>query len=220
MKLRALMAGASLFAALAAMCADANAAPETESSSPPVPVVHRAPQPDTSLDYHRVTPYPTLGWALFQLVPSPELAIGRQRRIAPTGEVDESPTTAFGLRWQLTPVLWSFGVHRKQPRWRYFVVDPFARVSGSLELSTSIEYIGGHVDRVLVRPGVRAYLPLAQKGEYLSMSLGTSVYSYEGLRVAYDVGAYLLAGVLGFQVTVAPAHAPLAGIATINLRYF
>ncbi|MBX3208733.1 MAG: hypothetical protein KF764_27115 [Labilithrix sp.] len=190
------------------------------ASSVPEPEVHHAPLPDTSLGFQPAAPRPTLAWAALQLVPSPEVAVGRQRHVGPSGEVDAGPRAAFGLRWQLTPVLWSFGVHPSQPRWRTFVVDPLARQSGSIELSTSFEYIGGHVDRLLARPGLRVYLPVAHKGEYLSVSLGTSVYAYEGFRVAYDVGAYILAGTLGVQMTVAPAHAPLAAIATVRLRYF
>jgi hypothetical protein len=182
--------------------------------------VRRAPVPDTPLTYHRPVLHPTFAWAAMQLLPSPELAIGRQRHIDPSGAVDSSPSTAFGLRWQLTPVLWSFGVHRAQSRWRYFIVDPIARQSGSLELSASFEYIGGYVDRLITRPGLRVYLPVAQRGEYLSVSFGTSVYDYDGLRVAYDVGAYILAGMLGLQVTLAPTHDPLAAIATLRLRYF
>jgi hypothetical protein len=184
------------------------------------PPVRQAPPPDRSLGFLRSTPRPTPAWAILQLIPSPELALGRQRRIDPAGVVDGSVSTAFGLRWQLTPLLWSFGVHRSQSRWRTFVVDPFARQSGSIELSTSFEYIGGHVDRLLARPGLRAYFPIAQKGEYLSVSLGTSVYRYDGLRVAYDVGAYILSGLFGVQITVAPTHDALAAIATLRLRYF
>lgn len=204
---------AAALAALAALCASEGVARADTT-------VRRAPQPDESFGYQRTMPSPSLAWAVLQLVPSPEIAVGRQRAIDPAGNVDSTPSTTWGLRWQLTPLLWSFGVHRAQPRWRTFVVDPLARHSGSLELSTSFEYIGGHVDLVLVRPGVRAYLPLAHKGEYLSVSLGTSVYAYDGLRVAYDVGAYILSGIFGVQVTVAPTHAPLAGIATLRIRYF
>ncbi len=182
--------------------------------------VHRAPLPDTRLTHHRPEIHPTFAWAALQLLPSPELAIGRQRHIEPSGATDGSPKTAFGLRWQVTPLLWSFGVHRAQSRWRSFIVDPIARQSGSLELSASFEYIGAHVDRLITRPGLRVYLPVAQRGEYLSVSFGTSVYDYDGLRVAYDVGAYILAGMLGLQVTLAPTHDPLAAIATIRLRYF
>lgn len=195
---------------------------EPSPNPPPTFVqdVHRTPLPDTRLGYHQVLPSPTLAWAVLQLVPSPELAFGRHRRIGPTGAVETDNSPSFGLRWQLSPVVWSFGVHPGQSRWRYFIVDPSARHSGSLELSTAFEYIGGHVDKTLVRPGLRAYLPIAEKGEYLSVSLGTSVYSYEGFRVAYDVGAYVLAGMLGVQVTLAPTHAPLAAIGTLRLRYF
>lgn len=217
------LAGLSWLAAIAASVSDeatAHADGPIPKSIPQAQGVHRTPVPDETLTYREASPYPTMAWAVLQLVPSPELAVGRQRRIGPTGDVEDSPTTAFGLRWQLTPVLWSFGVNRHQSRWRYFVVDPLARQSGSLELSTSFEYIGGHVDRLLARPGLRVYLPVAHKGEYLSVSFGTSVYDYDGLRVAYDVGAYLLAGFLGLQMTVAPTHAPLAAIATIRLRYF
>ncbi len=223
MRRGAAIAGASLLAVALATngaSASASASPETEAAPAPVQDVHQAPPPDTSLGYRQASPRPTLGWAVLQLLPSPEIAVGRHRHIDVNGSVDESLSTAFGLRWQVTPLLWSFGVHRSQSRWRYLVVDPFARVSGSIELSATAEYIGGHVDRLLVRPGLRAYLPLAEKGEYLSMSLGTSVYAYEGLRVAYDVGVYTLAGIVGFRMTVAPAHAPLAAIATLNLRYF
>jgi hypothetical protein len=182
--------------------------------------IHRAPLPDTKLGVKEIYPYPTFEWAVLQFLPSPELAFGKQNRIDPAGNVDPHIATAFGLRWQVTPLLWSFGVHRSQPRWRYFVVDPLARQSGSIELSTSFEYIGGHVDRVLARPGLRVYLPLTSGGENLSMSLGTSVYDYDGFRVAYEVGAYVLSGLFGVQVAVAPAHAPLATMATFRIRYF
>jgi hypothetical protein len=214
-----LAAGVFSFA-IPVAAAEPPVAAESPAAAEPDLVVHHAPLPDTSLGYHQPLPRPTLAWALLQLVPSPEVAFGRQRHIGPTGSVDDGARAAFGLRWQVTPVLWSFGVHPSQSRWRYFVVDPIARHSGSLELSTSVEYIGGHLDGVLVRPGLRAYLPVAQRGEYLSVSLGTSVYAYQGFRVAYDVGAYVLGGTVGLQMTVAPTHAPLAAIATLRLRYF
>jgi hypothetical protein len=188
--------------------------------TPPPTEVHATPLPENSLAVHSVLPYPTVAWLAAQLVPSPELAIGRQSRIDEAGGVDKTMSTAFGLRWQLTPFLWSWGVHRSQTRWRTVVVDPIARHSGSLELSTSFEYIFAHISQLIFRPGVRAYFPLVQRGEYLSASLGTSIYAYDGLRVAYDVGVYTYGGFLGFLMTVAPTHRPLAAIATINLRYF
>jgi hypothetical protein len=177
---------------------------------PPSPRV-LAP-PDRSYTYLEPQMYPSLAWFLVQLVPSPEVAVGR---------VHDTTETAFGVRWQLTPLVWSWGTNRRVSRWRTFVVDPLARHSGSLELSGTFEYIFGHVDRLLVRPGVRAYFPLAQRGEYLSASIGTSVYGYdEKVRVAYDVGAYVLFGMFGVQATVAPDHGPLMAIGTFRIRYF
>jgi hypothetical protein len=216
------LALANACAGLLALARSAQADPPAPAPTPPATEtpVRRAPLPNTDLAYERPIIYPTFAWLAFQAVPSPEIVVGRQRRIEANGEIDRGPSTAFGLRWQFTPLLWSFGVHRSQSRWRTFVVDPLARQSGSLELSGTFEYIGGFVDRLLVRPGLRIYLPLAQKGEYLSTSLGTSVYSYDGLRVAYDVGIYVLSGILGLQVTVAPTHDPLTAITTVRLRYF
>jgi hypothetical protein len=165
-------------------------------------------QPDRSYTYASPQPYPSGPWVLLQLLPSPEVAVGR-------GEA------AFGLRWQVTPLLWSWGTNRHASRWRSFVVDPLARHAGSLELTGTVEYIFGEVDRAILRPGVRAYFPIAQRGEYLSVSLGTSTYAYdEKMRVAYDVGAYMLWGLFGVQATIAPENGPLTAIGTFRIRYF
>ena len=169
--------------------------------------------PDRSYTYSSPRPYPTIAWFAVQLVPSPELAIGED----PRGETK----TAFGLRWQLTPALWSWGVHRRVSGWRFFVVDPLARVSGSIALEQHVEYIGGHADRLLLRPGVKATFPLAHRGEYLAFSIGTSVYRYDDrARVAYDAGLYTLWGMVGAVATIAPEHRALTTIATLRLRYF
>jgi hypothetical protein len=219
------VAGAAALALTSASAsASAPASASASASTPPAPVpppVTVLSQPDEAFTYENPSYYPSLAWMLAQLVPSPEVAVGRTHRIDALGRVESETPVAFGLRWQMTPVLWSWGVHRRLDRWRWFVVDPLARVSGSVELDLNLEYLWGHVDRMLVRPGVRANFPLVQRGEYLSMSLGTSTYQYDGaMHVAYDVGAYVLFGVLGAQVTVAPAHNPLTTIATLRLRFF
>ncbi len=176
---------------------------------------------DTSYSYSSPQYYPSLAWTVLQLLPSPEVGGGRVHRTGVDGVPEDATKLAPGLRWQLTPIVWSWGTNRRLTRWRYFVVDPIARNSGSIELNTTFEYLAGHIDRMLVRPGVRATLPLVQRGEYLSASIGTSTYSYNGTpRVAYDVGAYILFGLFGVQLTVAPAHAPLSAIGTFRIRYF
>jgi len=189
----------------------AQAAEPGRPSSPPPPSPSFTP-PSAEHTYSSPRPYVTFSWFVTQLVPSPELAFGTDK-----GE----SKTAFGLRWQVTPVLWSWGLSPRVDRFRYLVVDPLARMSGSLALELHFEYLGGHVDRVLARPGVKATFPLVSRGEYLAFSLGTSVYSYDDrAHVAHDVGVYTLFGVLGAVATIAPGHDALTTIATLRLRYF
>ncbi len=60
-----------------------------------------------------------------------------------------------------------------------------------------------------------------ERGEYLSASIGTSTYAYDDkMRVAYDVGAYVLYGIFGVQATIAPDNGPLMAIGTFRIRYF
>lgn len=217
-----------IFAPLLAVCVAtygslvraADGATEPARSSPGAPA-RALSAPDGGFTYSNPQYYPSLSWAVLQLLPSPEVGGGRVYRTDIFGVREAATELAFGLRWQLTPLLWSWGTNRRVSRWRTFVVDPLARNSGSIELNTTFEYLFGHVDRMLVRPGVRATFPLVSRGEYLSASIGTSTYSYNGIpRVAYDVGAYCLFGLFGVQVTVAPMHAPLSLIGTFRIRYF
>jgi len=157
------------------------------------------------------SPSPTLLWIGTQLVPSPEVAHG-----------DDG--FAFGLRWQLTPLLYSFGVHHRLSPWRFFVVDPFARVSGSIELYYSPEYLAIEPrfrDRYVHRAGLRSYFPLLEKGEYLSFSLGTSYFRAEaGDGAAYEAGIYVLFGFLGLQFAYAPGFEEARYITTLRIRSF
>jgi hypothetical protein len=215
--------GPGFVAALAA-CAVTMLAPASAVAAGPSSVDANAPfppeapllvQPDRGYAYASPQAYPSLAWFVVQLIPSPEVAVGRVHT------PDATTEAAFGLRWQLTPLLWSWGTNRHASRWRTFVVDPLARHSGSLELTGTVEYFFGGIDRAIVRPGVRAYFPLLQRGEYLSTSIGTSTYAYDAkMRVAYDVGAYVLWGLFGVQVTIAPENGPLTAIGTFRIRYF
>ena len=199
-----------------------NPKPTRNTAVPYPPASPRVlPPADAAYEYRRPTPYPTLPWIVTQLIPSPAVAIGSVHRTGTDGVQQDNTQVAFGMRWEVTPVLWSWGVNRHASRWRFFVVDPLARNSGSLELNGTVEYFFGHVDRFLVRPGVRATFPILQRGEYLSASIGTSTYAYNNVEhVAYDFGVNALFGILGLQFSYAPAHAPLSYIGTFRIRYF
>jgi hypothetical protein len=199
----------ALLVASTAAAADNAAAEKDEPTKPP-----RLEAPAMPYRYQQQYPFITPAWFLTQLLPSPEVAIGED---ADTNETK----AAFGLRWQLTPALWSWGVHRRISGWRFFVVDPLARMSGSLAFEGTFEYIGGHVDRVLARPGVKATFPLFHRGEYLAFSMGTSVYAYDSSpHVAHDVGLYMLWGLLGVNGTYAPDHKAMSTLLTLRIRYF
>jgi hypothetical protein len=156
---------------------------------------------------------PSLVWVLTQLVPSPEIALE-----STNGDV----VSRFGLRWQVTPVLYSFGINRRLSPWRALIVEPIVRQSGSVELFLSPELFTGSLwGSAMVRAGVRSYFPILAKGEELSVSLGTSYTSLNGVSgMAYEAGVYFLYGTLGLQLTYSPSPSPVPWIATFRFRYF
>lgn len=150
-------------------------------------------------------------WGVSQLIPSPEW-------------ITTSSTAKFGMRWQVTPLLFSFGMNKKLSPWRYFITDPLARQSGSAEIFFTPEYLNienKFKDKWLFRGGLRFYIPLWQKGEYASLSLASSYYNFNGNNgISYEAGVYLFAGILGFQTTYSPNFTNSEWIFTIRLRYF
>jgi hypothetical protein len=148
----------------------------------------------------------SLEWALFQLIPSPEFGF------------DETGETSFGLRWQITPLLYSFATDARLDRWRWLLAEPIVRQSGSTELFISPEYLAS---RWGGRLGVRSYFGLIGRGDYLSVSIGSSYFRFCGYDgVAYEAGAYGLFGTLGVQVSYAPGGGPASWVSTLRLRYF
>jgi hypothetical protein len=148
-------------------------------------------------------------WTVGQLIPSPLLVIGERH-------------AGGGMRWQLTPLLFSFGIAARPLR--SFVVSPIARHSGSIELHVSPEWAccaPGADHGWLARAGLRAYLPWLEHGEVLSWSVGASgYYAADGFGPAADLGIYTLFGVLGLTVTVSPWLSQREVITSLNFRYF
>lgn len=151
--------------------------------------------------------HPTLPWVGAQLLPSPELTLG-----------DE---TGFGMRWQVTPLSYSFALHRSLSPWRSFVVEPLARQGGSIELHVSPEYLSVLDEEFGMRFGIRSYFPLVERGEYLSFSIGSSYLRFgsEGVQ-AWEAGFYVLSGFVGLEVAYAPALDPARFILALKVRAF
>lgn len=198
------MSARHVLVALAVACVAAVRATPAQAEPPPPRFV---PAPDVHYAPTEPSMAPGYAWLLGTLAPSPAIAFG------------DASKPSFGLAWQVTPVLWSFGVHRATSPWRFFVVDPIARVSGSIELFGTYELYFGAVDTSLVRGGLRTTLPLIQRGEYLAASFGTSLYDRGGeARLAWDAGLWTFAGFLGATATVAPADDRMRAVATLHLR--
>lgn len=170
-------------------------APATASAEP----AHLAYEPE---------PRATFPWFATQLIPSPELAYGTEGAL-------------FGMRWQLSPILYSFGMNRRLSPWRSFVVEPLTRQSGSIELVASPSFLPAADASFALFVGPRATFPVLHRGEYLSVSVGSSLVRYGGeTGVAYEAGVHVLFGVLGLVVTACPSFGPLSTITTIRIRYF
>jgi len=150
-------------------------------------------------------------WAATQFAPSPQWSI------------PESGSSTFGFRWQLTPLLYSWGMNRRVSPWRSFVVEPLTRNNGSAELFLSPEYLPlpGSETQWLWRGGIRATFPLVEYGDYLSGSLATSYYRFGSESgVSYEAGLYMFFGILGAQVTWSPDLTIAPWTFTIRIRYF
>lgn len=154
-------------------------------------------------------PQPTAVWLGTQLLPSPQL-------------VWAEGAARFGLRWQVTPLLYAFGQHPGLSPWRSLVVEPRQRYGGSLELFVSPELLLGPEAVAILRPGLRGYLPVVEHGEYLSASLAASYQRIDGQGgVSVEAGLYILFGILGVQLTYTPgSEQRVPWILTARVRYF
>jgi hypothetical protein len=165
-----------------------------------------------SSDVTEHKPYPTFLWLSAQLIPSPEMIFRRERE------------TRFGMRWQVTPLLYSFGINKRMTSWRYFIAEPIIRQNGSIELFFTPEWVNltaKFSTNWMFRGGMRLYFPLYRYGEYLSGSLSTSYYNYNGQQgVSYEGGIYIFFGILGVQATYSPGMTEAPWILTLRLRYF
>jgi hypothetical protein len=153
--------------------------------------------------------HPTPLWAAAQLVPSLQW------------HFPEDDDSRFGLRWQITPLLFSFGLNRHVSPWRTLVAEPLARYNGSLELYVSPEYASDMPAKWNFRGGIRGYLPIYRYGEYVAASVGTSYYNnkdYSG--ISYEAGIYIFFGMLGLQVQHSPGYKEGPWTLTLSIRYF
>jgi hypothetical protein len=151
---------------------------------------------------------PSVVWTALQLVPSPGVSFNDRG-------------THAALRWQVTPAAWSYAAPQGVDSLRSLVVPPILRYGGSIEAHWSP---GLRFDRTTTfrhDAGLRAYVPLAHKGEYLSASVGSAL-AFEGgeARPAYEAGLYTLFGFLGVVANGVPAESQRSLTVTLHLRVY
>jgi hypothetical protein len=149
-------------------------------------------------------------WTAVQLVPSPLLVVG-------------SDHVGGGLRWQITPLVYSFGIAAEP--WRSFVVSPVARHSGSIELYAAPEWMWSGLredddEGWRLRAGLRVYLPILEHGDRLSWSLGAAYARDHEHGASLDAGLYTLYGIFGVTLTVPVSPSPRDVIIGLSVRYF
>lgn len=117
----------------------------------------------------------------------------------------------FGLQWQVIPVSYSFNSNKYVSKFNFFFIRPVKRYSGSIELFFEPELIPGgfkysDLDKFMFKSGGRVVMPLWQRGEYLSFSLGTG-YSRQTRSsgevkngMTYEAGLYSFFGMIGFKL--------------------
>jgi hypothetical protein len=147
-------------------------------------------------------------WSLLQLVPSPLI-------------VADPHAFGAGVRWQITPFMFSYGVAERPVR--LFIVEPVARHSGGVEFYASPEWTccaPGSDSGWLVRLGSRVYLPIVGRGESAAASFGGS-YVYENHRhhAAGELGIWTLSSIVGLTATIAPTMQGRLLMFGFNLRY-
>jgi hypothetical protein len=158
----------------------------------------------------RVTPGAAAGlWIFAQLVPSPLY-------------VASSDRVGGGVRWQITPLVYSFGVAARPVR--AFVVEPVARHAGAVELYASPEWAccaPGDGTSWIARGGARLYVPLVGRGEALTGSIGGSYYrASDASGPSLEIGLHVLFTFFGFTVTVSPRLTGREVMTALQIRYF
>ena len=133
-----------------------------------------------------------------------------------------TPTqTPFGLEWEATPLLYSFGISRLVSPWYSFIVEPVARFSGSVELVVTGQLypnkLGtshfGYSGQLL------GHVPLIERGEHLALNVGVATY-----RIGNDYPVFKVLGVstlFGFiHFNVKQASNPDVWVWSFEFRMF
>lgn len=134
----------------------------------------------------------TPAWLTFQALPSVTVMAAPQ-------------TSRVALEWEVTPLIYSFGMTALVSPWHSFFVVPTERFTGSIELVASGMVFTRQYNESLFGGSIQllGHIPVLERGERLGLNIGVAHYWAGGSSSVYAVG--------GFST--------LFGIVHVNARY-
>lgn len=140
-------------------------------------------------------------WLLLQTIPSISFFEDRD---------EKNSRLKFGLEWQVIPLSVAFSSNKYVSRYSFFYLNPTKRFAGSAEVFFEPSYITGNfkyasLKKFMYKTGGRFIIPAAQRGEYLSFSIGAGYYTQTATDgrhingVTYEAGVYSFYGMLGLK---------------------
>jgi hypothetical protein len=116
--------------------------------------------------------------------------------------------THFSFEWEATPLLYSFGMNKRVPRWHFFQVTQPERFAGSLEINISTQIYTKKISTSYwgFSGQFLTHFPLIEYGEYLGLNAGIARYTISGSSSTYLIGGFsTLFGFLHYTIKYSPA---------------
>jgi len=147
-------------------------------------------------------------WLPLQLIPSVTL-------------YNDAVRSNFGFEWEATPLLYSFGMNDQISPWYSFIVEPTARFVGSVEISLAGQAYTTKLGKSYFSSSaqVLGFIPLAERGEHLTLNLGVAAYRVQNdTRIFKVIGFSSFFGIL--HLNLKHADGPTAWIGSLEFRIF
>ena len=147
-------------------------------------------------------------WLPYQLIPNLTL-------------YSSSPLSGFGFEWEFSPALYSFGMNSQISPWYSFIVEPTARVTGSVELVAAGQVFTSKMGASYFSASgqLMGTIPLIERGEHLTLNLGVGAYHIAGETRLFEIaGISTLFGIV--HMNFKHAARPSTWISSLEFRIF
>ncbi len=129
--------------------------------------------------------------------------------------------TNFAFEWEIAPVIYSFGMAKRNQQLHFFKVTQTERFSGSIEFNTTLQLFMSKAGRSHwgFSGQLLAHLPLIEYGENLGMNLGVARYSNSIITSNYIIAGFsTLFGFFHYNIKYSPSAS--IWMHSIEFRFF